>query len=210
MNHYLAEFLTVALLHLLAVVSPGPDFVMISRSSIVYSRKTGVYSALGLALGILVHITYSLVGIGYIIAKSVLIFSTIKLLGAGYLVYIGIKSLKAQPAKSFEPQLVEKQNITRLAAIRTGFLTNVLNPKVTLFFLAIFTQVIHKDTPLAIKILYGAEMSLMTFTWFAFVSVVLSHQKIKKTFVRVQHYLERTMGVLLIGLGIKVALSKAR
>jgi len=92
---YLSEFITVAIIHLLAVMSPGPDFVMIMRNSLLYSRKTGIYSAIGLGAGIAVHVTYSLIGIGFIISKSVLLFSIIKLLGAGYLVYVGYKSLKA-------------------------------------------------------------------------------------------------------------------
>src|SRR5579871_852922 len=108
MHTYLAEFITVASLHLLAVMSPGPDFVLISRNSLVYSRKTGIYSALGLALGISVHITYSLIGIGYIISKSILIFSTIKFLGAGYLIYIGYKSLRAKPVQSVSDEFIER------------------------------------------------------------------------------------------------------
>lgn len=208
MLNYLPEFLTVALLHLLAVMSPGPDFVMISRSSLVYSRKTGIFSSLGLALGILVHITYSLVGIGYIIAKSILIFSIIKTAGAAYLIYIGIKSLQAKPAQINSEELPQKQELGRLAAIRAGFLTNVLNPKATLFFLAIFTQVIHPTTPLAVKALYGLEMSMMTFAWFAVVATALSHRLIKQRFMKIQHYVERTMGAILIALGVKVLLSK--
>jgi threonine/homoserine/homoserine lactone efflux protein len=93
---YLTEFLTVAFIHFLGVMSPGPDFAMISRNSLVYSRRTGIYSAFGLALGILVHVTYSLIGIGLIISKSIIIFSTIKLLGASYLIYIGYKALRTK------------------------------------------------------------------------------------------------------------------
>lgn len=77
---YLPIIATVALVHLLAVISPGPDFIMITRNSIIYSRRSGVYSALGLGLGILVHVTYSLVGIGLLIAQSILLFNAIKFL----------------------------------------------------------------------------------------------------------------------------------
>ena len=76
---YLPIFLTVALAHLLAVISPGPDFIMITRNSLIYSRRTGIYSSIGLGLGILVHVTYSLVGIGLIISKSIILFNTIKI-----------------------------------------------------------------------------------------------------------------------------------
>ena len=98
-QNYLPEFFAIALLHLLAVMSPGPDFVLMSKNSLVYSRKTGVATSLGLALGIVVHIIYSLVGIGLIISKSIILFSTIKILGAGYLIYIGLKSLKSKRKK---------------------------------------------------------------------------------------------------------------
>ncbi len=133
---YLAEFITVAVIHLLAVMSPGPDFAMISRNSLVYLRKSGIYSAIGLALGILVHVTYSLVGIGFIISKSIVLFSIIKFLGAGYLIFIGYKSLKAKPRKIDKDQLLKSNDLDKFTAIQMGFLTNALNPKATLFFLS--------------------------------------------------------------------------
>ncbi|HOX40928.1 MAG TPA: LysE family transporter [bacterium] len=209
MHNYLPEFLTVVLVHLLGVMSPGPDFAMITRSSLVYSRKTGIYSALGLALGILVHVTYSLIGIGLIISKSIVLFSTIKFIGAGYLIWIGYKSLRSKPNEDKE-KVVEKKDIGTFAAIRLGFFTNVLNPKVTLFFLALFTQVISPSTPFAIRIIYGIETSLMTFLWFGLVALVFSNPRIKQSFSRVQHHFEKVFGALLIALGIKVALSKAK
>src|SRR3990167_6853963 len=90
---YLPIILTVALIHFLAVISPGPDFIMILRNSLIYSRKKGMFSAVGLGLGIMVHIIYSLVGIGLLISQSIVLFNIIKFLGAGYLIYIGVKSL---------------------------------------------------------------------------------------------------------------------
>ncbi len=206
--NYLPEFLAIASLHLLAVMSPGPDFVLISKNSLVYSRKSAIYTALGLAFGIAVHVTYSLIGIAYIISKSIVIFSAIKFLGAGYLIYIGLKSLGATPTENIGSDIAAEAKIHSWSAIKTGFLTNVLNPKATLFFLAVFTQVIDKNTPVFVKVLYGLEMSTMTFIWFSFVAAVLSHSKIKEKFTKIQHHVERGMGAVLIALGIKVALLK--
>ncbi|MFA5927279.1 MAG: LysE family transporter [Patescibacteria group bacterium] len=208
--NYLPEFVTVVLIHLLAVMSPGPDFAMISRNSLVYSRKIGIYSALGLALGIMIHVTYSLVGIGFIISQSIILFSTIKLLGAAYLIWIGYKSLKAKPVQQSAERNSQSKVISRSNAIRMGLLTNALNPKVTLFFLALFTQVINPATPLVLRIAYGLETSLMTFLWFSFVATVLSHRKIKERFQAVQHKAEKVFGALLFALGLKIALSKSR
>lgn len=207
---YLTEFITVAVLHLLAVASPGPDFAMISRNSLVYSRKAGLLSSLGLALGILVHVTYSLVGIGLVISQSIVLFSIIKLLGAGYLIFIGYKALRSRPTALGRESTSQREPIGNLAAVRMGFLTNVLNPKATLFFLSLFTQVINSSTPLLIQVLYGLEMSIMTFAWFALVSTVLGHRLIKTRFSAVQHYFEKAFGVILVALGIRVALSSSK
>lgn len=208
MSYLLPEFLTVAAVHLLAVMSPGPDFVLTSRNSLVYSRRTGVYSALGLALGILVHVTYSLVGIGVLVSQSIVLFSIIKYLGAAYLIYIGYVSLRARQDPTGSrgaPTDSSTTDLEPLGAVRLGFLTNVLNPKATLFFLALFTQVIDPLTPLFVQVLYGLEMSLMTFVWFSFVASVLSHEMVRTRFSRIHHHVERVFGVILIGFGIKIA-----
>ena len=207
---YLPEFLTIAGIHLLAVMSPGPDFAMIVRNSLVYSKKTAIYSSLGLAAGILVHVTYSLVGIGLIISQSILLFSVIKFFGAGYLIFIGYKSIMASHGtETRDPEQISS-DITRFQGVKMGFFTNVLNPKVTLFFLSLFTQIINSDTPLPIRVLYGVENSLMTFVWFGFVATILSHSIIRKKFTSIQGRLEKIFGFILIALGIKVALSSSK
>lgn len=204
---FLTQFVTVALIHLLAVISPGPDFAMTVKNSIVYSRKTGIYTAVGLGLGILVHVTYSLVGVGLIIAQSILIFSIIKFIGAGYLIYIGLKCLKSQKKSPAEISEQKREDITGASAIKTGFLTNALNPKATLFFLSLFTVVINPETPIIYQIIYGIEMACMTFFWFSGVAMILSHSKVQGKFIKIQHWFERCMGAALIALGIKLALT---
>lgn len=206
MIEYLPAFLTIVAIHLLAVMSPGPDFAMIVRNSLKYSSRIARYSALGLALGILIHVTYSLIGIGLIITKSVMVFSIIKYLGAAYLIYIGYKSMRAKPQAAAEQMQMEAHaEISRFQAIRIGFLTNALNPKVTAFFLSLFTQVIDPKTPLSIQVIYGLEMGMMTFVWFAIAATFFSSRIVKDRFSRIQHHLERSMGAILILLGIKVA-----
>ena len=202
---YLGLIFTVALIHLLAVMSPGPDFIMTIRNSLMYSRATGIYSAIGLGLGILVHVTYCLIGLAVIISKSIVIFSVLKYAGAAYLLYIGFKSLRAKPAGDYSLESADKQDLTKLQAVRTGFITNVTNPKATLFFLSLFTLVIHPSTPLAIRLIIGGEMVLATMVWFAFVAAVVSHRLVRNRITRIQHRLEQVMGGILILFGLKVA-----
>lgn len=208
---YLGAILTVAAIHFLALVSPGPDFILTSQTSIAHSRRAGLLVALGLALGMLVHITYSLVGIGIIIARSIVLFSVIKFLGAGYLMYIGYKSLRAKSQP--EGEIVSAgtgEDLPAWAAIRRGFFTNVTNPKVTLFFLSIFTLVINPATPIGVKLIMGFEMFLATLLWFSLVATVFSHSIVKRRIGKVQRYVEKTMGAILIALGIRLAFASAK
>ncbi|MBI3619384.1 LysE family translocator [Candidatus Peregrinibacteria bacterium] len=204
-------FLTVALIHLLGVASPGPDFAIILQQGITQPRRVVVWTAFGLALGILVHVTYSLLGIGFIIAQSIVLFSLIKLLGAAYLLFIGWKAITAKrPHGSKEQHAEAMLKISAWQSIRLGFLCNALNPKATLFFLALFTQVIDPQTPLAIQVLYGLYMSFATFAWFAVLGSLLSARLIRRRIDAVNLVAERLMGAVLIALGLKVALSSRR
>lgn len=201
-----SEFLTVVVVHLLAVMSPGPDFAMITRNSLTYSRRAGVFCAVGLGLGILIHVTYSLLGVGLLIAKTPLLFTVLKYLCAGYLIYIGALSLFSSGKKEGEVERKATPHaMSDLAALQTGFFTNVLNPKATLFFFSLFTQVIDPKTPKWVQIVYGLEMSVVTFLWFLLVAVLFSHRKVKNRLMFTQYYLEKILGVILIMLGLKFA-----
>jgi RhtB (resistance to homoserine/threonine) family protein len=208
---YLTQFITVIIVHFLAVASPGPDFLIVTKQSITSGRKIGMLTSLGVAIGILVHVTYCLLGIGLIISKSILIFNTIKYIGAMYLIYIGIKALRAK-RKNPVTEVTNTTNTsvkqtTPWQAVQTGFLVNALNPKATLFFLALFTQVIDPQTPIFIQMLYGIEMFLATFIWFLVVAMAFSNHHMKQKISRIEHWIDRVSGAVLIALGIKIALS---
>lgn len=206
MEQYLPEFLTIALVHFLAVASPGPDFAIIVRQSLVYGKGTALWSSLGVGCGILIHVFYSLLGIGLIISQSVLAFTLLKFMGALYLVYIGVKALRAKPLAGGLLLEQEAQPAPgRLRAMWVGFLTNGLNPKATLFFLSLFTVVINPETPQMVQAFYGLYMAVATAVWFSGVSLFFSHPKIRNTFQKLGHWLERLTGLVLIGLGIKLA-----
>jgi RhtB (resistance to homoserine/threonine) family protein len=208
---YLPIILTVAAIHLLAVMSPGPDFIMIMRNSLVYSRRTGVYSALGLSLGILLHVSYCLLGIAVVISRSIMLFNVIKFIGAGYLIYIGYKSLFAGRGQTIKVDENErKPDLSAGQAIRTGFITNATNPKATLFFLSLFTIVIQPGTPLWVKLIMAFEMMLVTFLWFAMMASVISHRAVRGRVAKVQHWATRLMGGALILFGFKLATAHSK
>jgi threonine/homoserine/homoserine lactone efflux protein len=124
-------------------------------------------------------------------------------------VFIGIKSLRARPMPAGESNY---ESATRTMppgrAFRIGFLTNALNPKVTLFFLSLFTVVIRPDTPVLVQAGYGLYMSLSTMLWFSMLSQVLGNPAVRGSFHRFGHWVERATGALLIALGVRLAFSR--
>jgi RhtB (resistance to homoserine/threonine) family protein len=208
---YWSEFLTVALIHLLAVASPGPDFAIVVRESVAHGRRVGVFTALGVGTGILVHVIYSLLGIGLIVSQSIVLFNALKWLAAAYLLYIGFKALRARPAgpAAAEPELISEPRSIRGAFV-TGFITNGLNPKATLFFLSLFTVVINPHTPVVIQTAYGLYLAMATAIWFCLVAWLFSQQRVRAGFARLGHWFDRLMGVVLVGIGVKLAFSEMR
>lgn len=208
---YWSEFLTVALIHLLAVASPGPDFAIVVRESVAHGRRAGTWTALGVGAGIFVHVAYSLLGIGLIVSQSIVLFNALKWLAAAYLFYIGIKALRAKPAAEGALEVAADDTVrSARSAFVTGFVTNGLNPKATLFFLSLFTVVINPHTPLSVQAGYGVYLAFATAIWFCLVALLFSQRRVRAGFARLGHWFDRLMGVVLVGLGIKLAFTELR
>lgn len=208
---YLAEFLTVALIHLLAVASPGPDFAVVVRESVAHGRRAGTYTAMGVGTAIFLHVGYSLLGIGLIVSQSIVLFNALKWAAAGYLLYIGFKALRAKPASASDaPINIAAGERTARGAFTSGFITNGLNPKATLFFLSLFTVVINPHTPLWVQAGYGVYLAVATGIWFCLVARLFSQERVRAGFARMGHWFDRAMGGVLVALGLKLAFTEIR
>jgi threonine/homoserine/homoserine lactone efflux protein len=131
----------------------------------------------------------------------------IKLVGAAYLLFIGWKALRSKDTDVHTERTTEANILSPAKAMRVGFLCNALNPKVTIFFLALFTQVIAPETPLIVQAGYGLWMSFATFVWFAFLGAVLTADAIRNRIQGIRIWAERVMGAVLIALSVRVAFS---
>jgi RhtB (resistance to homoserine/threonine) family protein len=203
--NYLPLFGSVLIIHLMAVMSPGPDFIMALRNSLTYSRKTGIYTAIGFGFGIGVHVLYCVFGLALIISTSTIAFNIIKYLGVAYLGYIGVMSIVSKSTHIEIGKQNHLADISALKAIKIGFLTNVLNPKATLFFLSLFTFVIGPNIPTSIALFLGILMMINTAIWFSLVAVFFTQSKIRAIFDRYQKTFNLIFGILLIAIAIKIA-----
>jgi len=203
------HFWVFALAALLLNLTPGNDMLYVAARSTSQGIKAGIISSLGIMAGCMVHILAAVIGLSAIIAQSALAFNIIKYVGAAYLVYLGIRSIISRK-KTFEVKnKMQQQSYTRI--FWQGVLTNVLNPKVALFFLAFLPQFINVESKhTALQILFlgtwfnvgGTLVNIMVAILFGKIGTWLSQSP------RFIQWQERITGFMLIALGIKVALSK--
>ncbi|MBW5483102.1 LysE family transporter [Streptomyces bambusae] len=202
----MTEVIAVAVITVLAVISPGADFAMVVRNSYLYGRTTGLFAAGGVAAGVLVHVSYTMLGVGLLIASSTALFTAIKLAGAAYLVWIGIRTFRARAELTVD--LESKPQLTALGALRSGFLSNVLNPKTTLFVVSTFTQVVGPQTPVWQQAGYGLFMSVAHLGWFGAVALFFSHSGLRERMLRAQKAINRAIGSVLVGLGVGLGFAR--
>jgi len=200
---YIKLFGIIFGIHLLAVMSPGPDFIMVLRNALQYNRKTAIWTALGISMGIAIHVLYSVFGVALLLQKNQNLFTLIKLAGALYIIYMGYKTLK-EGQKELSFQHSGNQIPATWQAIKTGFITNVLNPKASLFFLSIFSVLIPPDTPARILTGIGVMLITVTFLWFALVSIIFTNNKVVRRYEKYEKYILKIFGILLIVLGLSI------
>ena len=197
------------------MASPGPDFAVVLKHSLSYGRRPAIFTSIGIGLGILLHVGYSLLGIGLLIKTTPWLFDLLSYAAAAYLLYLGVGALGSQKppsnpaitlAKATEV-IAPNQHLSDRRALGVGLLTNGLNPKATLFFVSLFAVVVSPATPLLMQMLYGLYLTLATMAWFCLLSYVLSSAR-ARAYVHTKGYVfDRIMGLALIALAIQVVLS---
>lgn len=198
------QFLILTSITVLVLISPGPDMSIVLRNTLFDGRIAGLQTSAGVLTGNLVHISYSVFGIGLLIANSIVLFNALKYLGAAYLLFLGLSSFR-QARFSFDAATAAPQRRARSAFLQ-GFINNVLNPKGALFYLGVFTLVITPETSVSgMIILVTWMMFLCALFWLVFVST-LGQTAVRRFFEQSQAWLSRIFGGLLVFLGIRVAL----
>lgn len=191
---------------MIALISPGPDFVIACRNAIQYSRKIGLWTAVGFGIGVCFHLTYAFFGLTWVLSQSAFLLMLMKYLGAFYLIYLGISSFFSKNTKIELETIQRIQKIKWYVAIRMGLLTNLLNPKATLFFLSLFSLVVGPKVDPTIMALLAFILVSTTVLWFSLVAVFLTQQKIRNLFLGKQKKLNQLFGMILVVVGISIGL----
>ncbi|MEZ9647692.1 LysE family translocator [Vibrio sp. 10N.261.52.C2] len=203
--------ITLASIHFIALMSPGPDFALVVQNATRHGRQTGLYIALGLSCGILLHSLLSLTGISYLVHQQPTLFAIIQLAGGSYLLYLGYGALKAtwqiiQNHDDDDDTINAKDLIltNKRQAFSKGFATNILNPKALVFFISLMSSLVPADMSLSGKgfvliILFGLSLF-----WFSLLAWMLSTKALQKKLSEATVYIDGLCGVVFSLIGASI------
>lgn len=196
----IAIWLTVVSICLLGAMSPGPSLAVVLQQTIKGGRKTGLVTAIAHGLGIGLYALLSISGIAVMITASPVLFTALQWLGAGYLLWLGIKGLLSQS----RPDSALESSSTTGSAARDGFFVVFLNPKVAVFFIALFSQVIGSETSWIEKLAYAATAMFIDMAWYMIVAWSFSNPRWLAYLQGNVVWLERVFGLVLIALAVRL------
>ncbi|RUO22419.1 lysine transporter LysE [Aliidiomarina iranensis] len=215
-GRYFAEFMAMAIAHAVAVISPGPDFAVVSRYSVRHGARLALWVSAGIGTGILIHVTYSILGLALIINQTPWLYQLLLLIASAYFFWLGWNAIRSGPEPAAAPiATTDKVTVNQIRsensgaaadsvsqvsngrAFLVGFLTNGLNIKATMFFLALFTSIISVQTPISVKIGFGVYLAIATFIWFATLSLMIGKTRIRSVLLSHGYWFDRLMGGVL-------------
>ncbi|KOS66387.1 amino acid transporter LysE [Lysinibacillus contaminans] len=200
---------------ILLIILPGPDTAIATKNTLTVGRKGGLQTIIGSCCGLLIHTLAAVIGLSAIIVKSAYVFAILKYVGAVYLCYLGIKTLWA--LKSLSTERVEENDealpdnkYDSHSCFKQGFLTNITNPKVAVFFLTFLPQFVDGTVNTFLPFLMmGIMYTALTAMWFIFYVYLLDKISAFMKKPKTKTVIEGLTGTILIGFGIKLALEKA-
>ncbi len=199
--------LFVATIAALGMLSPGPDFFLVIKNAARYPRVAAMMTAAGVICGVITHMTYCVAGLAVVITTTPWLFGILKYAGAVYLMWIGVNAILSRGNSKMDLSQIPPQQTTLRRAFAQGYLCNLLNPKATLFFLAMFTQVLNAHSGLGEKLWYAGIIVALTVVWWPSLVFLIQSEPVRRGLNKMQKVLDKVLGGLLLALGIKVALS---
>lgn len=191
---YVAPLVSLALLWVVAVVTPGPNFFNIAQLAASRSRRHGVVASLGVATGTVIWGLAGGLGIKSLFAAAPMLYLAFKIIGGGYLIYLGLKLFKrSAPAMEQSPLPVAPQR-SLFAAWRLGLLGNLTNPKSALFVTTLFASTMPPSPSPTLLTLAVAIMATLSFSWYACVALVFSSARMADLYGRSRRWLDRFAG----------------
>lgn len=199
----LAIWLSFVVVCLLGTMSPGPSLAVVLRQTLGNGRKHGVITAVSHSTGVAVWAILTLWGLGVVVSEHPMLYQVITYVGALYLAWLGLKAIRSKGNANFGK---DKAVGPYSEAVRDGVIISVLNPKLALFFIALFSQFVSADQSVTEKLIYMGTVVCIDMLWLCSVAVVLSKEKVIKALQKKAKEIDQVSGLVMIGLALRIAL----
>ncbi|MCU8106219.1 LysE family transporter [Shewanella sp. SM101] len=226
----LSLLLTLAVIHAVALISPGPDFAIMVKIATQQSRSTAVAAAVGISIAILAHTILSLTGVSLLIKSSHTLYLLVQIVGASYLAWMGFGALRAGLAILAKRKMSARVHVgtndavisasdvegvasvagglggamSRRQGFLTGFYTNLLNPKALVFFLTLFSALITPSVTTSTKIASAILLLSLSLAWFGFLAVMLSKAQVQLKLQRLTPVIDAVIGVIFMSVALAI------
>jgi RhtB (resistance to homoserine/threonine) family protein len=199
----MTAFVSIMVIWVVGLISPGPDFAMNLRQSLEKGRINGLWTSIGFGAGIMLHCLYCIFGLGLIISQSIVLFNIIKIAGGLYLIYIGFKSIRAKSTSTSMNKIESKTTEKWQKSFQIGFLCNALNPKATLLVLSLFSQLLDGHQSQLTLVAMGAYFVTTCVVWHGFVAYIFTTSKVIAIYDKSKGFVNKLFGGIIILFGIK-------
>lgn len=202
---YVSEFLTLTFVSLLAILVPGPDFVLVTRNALFYSRRVAFFTLIGMTAGLALHMTYLLWGFAELMCTSSIDLEGLRYLGAGYFCIMGCKSFLETRGGMFNslPQTRAKP-LSSMGAVRLGFVSNLSNVSCIVFLMSLFSVLIPPTLPPLVQVGFCLWRVILSLAWFTLVIFFFSHPRVQGYFLRYSAWVKILVGIVFCFLGIRL------
>lgn len=198
---FTTALLSILTIHLLASISPGPDFVVVSQNTLSHGRKQGLLCGIGVCTGILFHISYSVTGLAVAIQHSNNLIRYIGIFGGCYLIFLGYKSIKSSINNKTHLTEISFSSTKSKSAFWSGFIVNIFNPKAAIYFVSLFSLFISTELSIGRLIIIVTLIITVQMSWYFTFIYLITIPKVRNVLEKKIHYIDRFLGLLLILMG---------
>ncbi|KMV28466.1 LysE family translocator [Photobacterium swingsii] len=198
----LSIWFSLFLISALGAMSPGPSLAVVAKHSLASGRMHGMITSWSHSLGVGIHALLGILGLAVVLKQSPTLFTAISYAGAGYLAYLGVNALRSKGG--IAAKLKAGESTTMIEAARDGLMISLLNPKLALYFIALFSQFVALSAELSSRVIIVATPIIVDGLWYTLIAIILSRPKVLEKLRAKAHWIDRVSGVVLILLAMRV------
>ena len=204
----LSTLLLIAGVYWIAVVSPGPNFLLVSQLALSGRGRLGMHASIGIAVGSTIWAALAMAGVAALLAHVAWIHTAIRLAGAAYLIWFGIKLLLSARAPADAPKRLISVPSTGWGAFRSGLLTNLTNPKAGAFWTSVFSSIFPAHAPAWLFVATGIMVPCISGGWYVMLSLLFGSDQVQRRYLALRRPIDAVCGAILLGLGASLAASR--